>query len=625
MGSRETSTSETPRRQGVYRQVNLLMAVGLIVTIILTYLVQRNISESNVDRDMSQIAANISDEVIDSVKEYPAYRWLLRYWHDHADEMNIEYDVDFWGDTVTEKKCIQLARNNPGMQIEYMTSYDIGRLSAADQKLYAEVVYTWLTNRIDQIKRNYDIDFLYIVMTPTAAGENPYATQFFVISGADQYATRSNEYGDFYLLGTVAEVDESLQNAMHAAVDNARPSQSDGAAQEKADTYVGTGSAFADYYAYIDQISDQAVLVGVTYDLSEIHARVNAEAFQRTMIAAILETLLLLLIMRYMRIYLLSPLKDILSNIRMYTATKDSDTVTRNLAAVLEGRRAIAIRRNEVGELTEDMIGLAHEIDDYVSEIETITTDRERISAELNLASSIQADMLPNVFPPFPERAEFELFASMDPAKEVGGDFYDFFFVDHDHLALVIADVSGKGIPAALFMMASMIITENAAKRFDSPARVLEASNETICTMNRETMFVTMWLGVLELSTGKLTCANAGHECPMIKHADGHFETFRDKHGFVIGAMDGIRYTEYEIELEPGAKVFVYTDGLPEATNADDEMFKVERAVACACAHEDGSPEEILRAMTAAVHEFVGDAEQFDDLTMLCLEYKGAK
>ena len=245
-----------------------------------------------------------------------------------------------------------------------------------------------------------------------------------------------------------------------------------------------------------------------------------------------------------------------------------------------------------------------------------------RIESELDLATRIQADMLPNIYPAFPDRPEFDIYATMDPAKEVGGDFYDFFLVDDDHLCMVIADVSGKGVPAALFMMASKIILANNAMMGKSPAQILTDTNAAICSNNREEMFVTVWLGILEISTGRLTAANAGHEYPVLKNPDGAFELIKDKHGFVIGGMDGARYKEYELMLKPGSKLFFYTDGVPEATDAQGQMFGTDSMIAALNLDNTAEPEQILKNVRAAVDGFVKDAEQFDDLTMLCMEYK---
>ena len=256
-------------------------------------------------------------------------------------------------------------------------------------------------------------------------------------------------------------------------------------------------------------------------------------------------------------------------------------------------------------------------------EQENMIREQERIVKELSTARQIQRSVLPHIFPPFPDRREIDLFASMDPARDVGGDFYDFFFVDEDHLCLVIADVSGKGIPAALFMMFAKRIIEDFARMEHSVSEILEKTNDLLCDNNQAEMFVTVWLGILEISTGKLTAANAGHEYPAIRKNGGSFALYKDKHGFVIGGMEGIRYTEYVLQMDPGDKLFIYTDGVPEATDAGREMFGVDRMTKALNSCAEGSPHDILLGVRRAVDDFVGDAEQFDDLTMMCLEYKG--
>ena len=250
--------------------------------------------------------------------------------------------------------------------------------------------------------------------------------------------------------------------------------------------------------------------------------------------------------------------------------------------------------------------------------------EKERVTTELSLATRIQSSFLPKVFPPFPDRHEFDLYASMTPAREVGGDLYDFFLIDEDHLCLVIGDVSGKGVPASLFMMLSSALIHHVAMHELSPAKILTSVNEEICSRNPEEMFVTVWLGILEISTGILTAASAGHEFPAMKKPDGSFELIRDKHGFVLGGMEGIRYRDYTLQLEPGSRFFVYTDGVPEATDANKNMYGTERMLEALRQKQDGTPQEILSAVSQSVKNFVGPTEQFDDLTMLCLEYRGS-
>ena len=260
---------------------------------------------------------------------------------------------------------------------------------------------------------------------------------------------------------------------------------------------------------------------------------------------------------------------------------------------------------------TIDLVRLQHDLEQ----------ENERIRSELAMASRIQSAMLPGIFPAFPERKEFDIYASMDPVRGVGGDFFDFFFIDRNRLCLLIADVSGKGIPAALFMMASKIILADNAKSGKSPAQILQDTNEAICANNPEEMFVTVWLGILDISTGLLTTANAGHEYPALMHADGQFELFRDRHGLVVGGMPGVKYHEHSLQMYPGSKLFVYTDGVPEATDAENALFGTTRMLEALNAHANESPKQILHGVRQAVNEFVSDMEQFDDLTMMCLEY----
>ena len=307
---------------------------------------------------------------------------------------------------------------------------------------------------------------------------------------------------------------------------------------------------------------------------------------------------------------------------------KPLNTITKRISELDEGNLEFKMEDtyrtgDEVEELAQSFANISHKTVEYLDTVKRVTAEKERIGAELSLATQIQAAMLPHIFPPFPDRTDFDIYASMDPAKEVGGDFYDYFLIDDDHLGMVMADVSGKGVPAALFMMASKIILQSVAMLGKSPGEILTKTNEAICSNNEAQMFVTVWIGILELSTGKLTCANAGHEYPVLKRADGAFELYKDKHGFVIGGMEGIRYKEYEIQLSPGAKLFVYTDGVPEATNAHQELFSTDRMLAALNEHREATPMEALENVRKAVDAFVQDAEQFDDLTMMCMEYKG--
>ncbi len=301
-------------------------------------------------------------------------------------------------------------------------------------------------------------------------------------------------------------------------------------------------------------------------------------------------------------------------------------TATEEIVDHIESDEPVEIdihTNDEIELLADSFVGMTDSLREYISRNAAITAEKERIGAELELATKIQADMLPNIFPAFPERDDFDIYASMTPAKEVGGDFYDFFLVDDTTLAMLVADVSGKGVPAALFMMMSKILIQNQVLSGKTPSQVLEAVNRQICSNNREEMFVTVWLGILDLKTGLLTASNAGHEKPIIKMPGDDFELFSDKHGFVIGGIDSAKYKDYTVQLEFGSKIFIYSDGVVEATRADDALFGTERTVEALNKVKDETPEAILNSVGKAINEFVGDAPQFDDMTMLCFSYIG--
>ncbi len=242
---------------------------------------------------------------------------------------------------------------------------------------------------------------------------------------------------------------------------------------------------------------------------------------------------------------------------------------------------------------------------------------------ELEMAAQIQESVLPREFPPFPERTEFNLFASMKPAREVGGDYYDFMMIDDEHLAVLIADVSDKGAPAALFMMSTKNLINYRTHEGGTPAEILTEVNAHVARNNKSKMFVTVWMGILDLKSGVLTCTNAGHEYPVVCGPDGVFRLFRDKHGMMLGTMPMAKYRDYDLYMEPGSKIFVYTDGVPDASNAEGERYGTNRMEAALNKTASGSPEEILRFIQTDVDAFVAGAKQFDDLTMLCLEFKG--
>lgn len=279
--------------------------------------------------------------------------------------------------------------------------------------------------------------------------------------------------------------------------------------------------------------------------------------------------------------------------------------------------------RNEIGVLASSVGQMELDIEKYVRDLTAVTAERERIGAELSVAFRIQSDILPAVFPAFPDRKDFDIYASMAPAREVGGDFYDFFLIDESRLGLVIADVSGKGVPAALFMMIARTLIRNHVQSGEEPADALTAVNEQLCENNKENMFVTAWLGVLDLSSGQLKFANAGHNPPLFKHGDGEYEYMRVRAGLVLAGMEGIHYRQSSVQLSRGDRIFLYTDGVTEAESQNHIFYGEERLCDVLRGLTESVPEETVAAVDADVRRFAEGAEQVDDITMMCLEYTG--
>ena len=306
-----------------------------------------------------------------------------------------------------------------------------------------------------------------------------------------------------------------------------------------------------------------------------------------------------------------------------------------SMVSYLYNKEAISIdihTGDEIEQVARDFEEMDRKLLDYVRENSRITAENERIETELNMAAAIQTNMLPRTYPAFPNRPEFAIYATMEPAKEVGGDFYDFFMVNEDHLAMVVADVSGKGVPAALFSMIVKTLLKMCTQTRLSPERVLAEVNASLCENNEEDMFVTVWLGVLEISTGELTYADAGHEKLML-YQKGAWSFLPKAGGIALAAAspedlefvdDAAKSHNQTIHLNPGDAIFQYTDGVTEAARADRTLFGEERLLAAANSAPSARPEELLPHIRARIDAFVQGAPQYDDITMLGLQFNGS-
>jgi len=361
----------------------------------------------------------------------------------------------------------------------------------------------------------------------------------------------------------------------------------------------------------LDENGNAIAEIQYILDMSEVRAYLNSFLINMLLISFAIIGITIIVYIFFVRKMVTKPVGELTSFTKEITKTSK-----------FENQRIEIKTGDEIQSLSESFNFMLAELENYIANLSKVTAEKERIGAELDIAKHIQASMLPCIFPAFPERKEFDIYATMEPAKEVGGDFYDFFMVDDTHLAIVMADVSGKGVPAALFMVIGKTLIKDHTTPGRDLGKVFTDVNRLLCESNSEELFITAFEGVLDLVTGEFVYVNAGHEMPFICKAGGDFEPYKIRAAFVLAGMEGMKYRAGSMMLEPGDKIFQYTDGVTEATNLQNELYGMDRLGAILNKVKNGTPNDILPAVKKDIDEFVGEADQFDDITMLCLEYK---
>ncbi|TYQ13276.1 UNVERIFIED_CONTAM: sigma-B regulation protein RsbU (phosphoserine phosphatase) [Acetivibrio alkalicellulosi] len=345
----------------------------------------------------------------------------------------------------------------------------------------------------------------------------------------------------------------------------------------------------------------------------------ETENYIRTFIANVLKRFVIIFVILFILVIIIS---ISLSN----KLTKPIIALNEGVSIVGEGNLDYNFSvntRDEIEDLANAFNKMTSDLKTYINNLKETTAQKERIESELKIAHSIQNSMLPRIFPPFPERNEIDIYASMEPAKEVGGDFYDFFFIDEKRLCFIMADVSGKGVPAALFMVISKTLLKNQALLGLPPEEILTTVNNMLCEDNDECMFVTAFLAVLEVDTGKMTYSNAGHNPPLLYKEDGGFDWVKSKKGFVLAGMENMKFQGSEITLNKGDKVFLYTDGVTEAMNGEGKLFSDERLKTTLNKLKNLEGKDIIIGVRDDIREHVKEAEQSDDITMMSIKFNG--
>ena len=580
---------------------NLIFVVVASVTIMFTAAVFscgmvmiRTISKmaENLVGDMLQTEAERCASCID---DYACLPWLLDFWSSNADEMITDYD----GLYELESRLADFGDTDLLIDRANVSEERLKELEAEEQKVFADYCFLACRLEVDTDKN----------------ARVPITTKCIRITDDSEYlffSDTNNEYEDDPEAGNIlisCPLDKDLGEYYKTAEKNAVSGVETGAFRTKGaeDKLVFCRPVIMDGNTVcLFTSSADSTLVRTTA------MNIVKRILPGCILMIILVAVILVLILRKTVVRPAVLLKNALQE---YSETKRSEDIPGNLGGLLE-------EKNELGLLAAGFNDLAISIDKYIEEIRTNAAEKERMLSELDTAREIQKSQLPSEFPAFPERSDFDLYAIMDPAFEVGGDFYDFFLKDDDHLVLVIGDVSDKGIPAALMMMVCKAYIRSAVGREESLADAMGSVNRLICTNNSLGMFVTVWIAVIELSTGRGTAVNAGHEKPVIRRSGGSFEFVVNEHNLALGAWENEEYDEHSFTLGKGDSVFVYSDGVPEANDISGGLFGAGRMLDALNKVPDLTPEEKIKDMQNTIEKYAGEAKQFDDITMLMFTKK---
>ena len=589
----------------VFNKKSIIMKVGLLLPVIFVtstqliwYSVNRKYSEIETQQ-MQEQAKDVTDYVRSELMSYKSLPWLIDYWeNDYAD-----MDIPIGG--INDEAWRKRHKTFIDIDVKSITVDEANAYSADEQKELAETCYMRCASFFDRVKSELHLFGLNGSMYRQDRDEDV-AFAFFL--GVDD--TSEDER---YSLGSMWPYHAEL----HPVAAKIYRTGEDIVETERV-TSTTDGKEYLLVYSPVSVEGTLRFVICASFLWSDVYSQITAGSSEIGLVNAFLLFIEFIFLLMVLYLIVIRPVMKLQRVVRSYTGDKDSSAITSKLLPIEK-------TSDEIGFLAADVHAMIDEIDRHIDEVRLATAEKERVAAELSMAAKIQADSLPGTFPAFPERTEFDLYASMIPAKEVGGDLYDFFFIDSDHLALVIADVSGKGMPAALFMMEAKTMIKDKAKTDKSPAQILTEVNDGLMENNKEQLFITTWLMIIELSSGIALEANAGHCKPVLCHEGGQYELVRNKHSTALALMEGIKITEFKWELKRGDRIFVYTDGVTEAVNDRQELFGTERLLEALNEVRGVSQKEALLHVKESVDAFVSDEPQFDDMTVLGFTYLTGK
>ncbi len=590
-----------------FRNLTLLWQIGIlfcVIIIILTFVNVLIVYQNNLNvyvQERSEASMNLARYVAEKMEATEGMEWLISYWRENHGSMDIVYDSP----EAVKERGKTFAEKYPQFPLENITESDIKKMSASAQKEFAEYSYMKFMEDFNRLKQTYHPTYLFCFDVQSDS------ELFYYLTGVEEGEERGDDRDDIYRLGTISQYSKEDYPVLNRTWET-------GMEQEELEESVKHGELSGYYHVYVPVKSGQKTLclIGVTLETNTVRREIQRKIFFLEGIEIFCFLMTGLLLLALVQGVILRPVSRLQKGMLQYEDDKNPQGAAMNLRGIVSG--------NEIGKLAKGFRELTLEIERYVDDIRRYTTEQEWMKAELDLAAGIQLDMIPKEYP---NRREIALAGSMEPAKAVGGDFFDFFFVDNNHLAIVIGDVSGKGIPAALFMVRSITVIRNFAMLGLPVDEVFIRTNEELCRSNESELFTTAWLGILEIDSGKLMFTEAGHDEPVCIRQTGKLEMLcPEKKKMVLGGMPDIKYVSTETELKPGETILLYTDGVPEANNETEELYGMERFLRSVQEH-GGLAREDVRAFLGAIRKdvsaFVGEAEQFDDLTMLVLTNVG--
>ncbi len=534
-------------------------------------------------------------------EDYSAMEWLVPYWHDHYNEMRYVYDSEGVGKLESEFE----SRSGFG-NIRKVTAEQIESYPPDIQLLYAEAVYARCSRKLDKIKQRFGLIYSYS-LTMDVQDDKEYL--FFYVTGVKSDEKRISQGGQVYELG----VKEPYTRGDYTVFEEVWAT---GIAPQKfdsmSDSLIDMEGMVHMYAPVHDNNGNMVMVSAATLSLRDIITDIILMVIAVFAVMIVLMFLVLMWVRYYLKKVVVMPVHKEQYIIETYGEDRNPDKAIEGLASIRTN--------NELESLAEDFSRMITGLEQYKSELLTMTAENERTKTELSNAAQIQEATLPAAFP---NRPEFELYAMMDPAKEVGGDFYDFFFLDGEHLMLLIGDVSGKGMPGALFMMSAKALLKTRALQGGAFSEILSDVNEQLCDINKYSLFVTVWMAVINIKTGNGIAANAGHTDPLLKRAGGKYEFLRYRHDPIVGVLPGSRYSAHTFLLYPGDSIFVYTDGVPEAVNEKNELFGEERILSVLNGNQDMNMKTLLSSVREGIDEFAAGLEAYDDITMIGFRFFG--